>query len=273
MNYETVSLVIIGYDPYKDVWDHYFELLNRYWSDRPATYLITNEITPEYAGVQAIAAGKDAEWSKKVQVALEQVQTKYFVLLLEDFFTTRPVNGQNFCDLMSLIEENDIQYCKLLNQSKIKGKRFADRKSLHIINRDEEYGISLQPAIWNRDYLRETVGSENYNAWIFEFNQIKDRKQNRDRIDCLADDSNILEITHAVVQSKYLPSAVKVFKKQGYPLNTQARAVFSGKENFKYRFKQFVKHHTPKFMHKGLKKVGRKMNVDFVSDRQLGGKK
>lgn len=270
---QELAIVIIGYDPYIDVWNHYFELLNKYWTDRPKTYLISNEVLPEYDGVTVYAAGKDAEWSKKVQVAIEKVEEDYIILLLEDFFTTRKVNEQAVEELANIIDQNGIKYCKLLNQSRIKGKAFNGNKNLHIISRDEEYGISLQPAIWKKDFLKETVGDENYNAWIFEFNQVENKAWNIDGIDSIADDRNLLEITHAVVQSKYLPKAVKVFKKQGYAIDTNARPVFSKKDNFKYRLKGFVKEYSPKFMTPLLKKIGRLMKVDFVSDRQLGGKK
>ena len=270
---EKLAIGVIGYDPYIDVWNHYFELLNKYWPDRPRTYLISNEILPEYEGVTVYSAGKDAEWSKKVQVALEKVDAEYIVLLLEDFFTTRTVRTDAVLKLVQEIDDSGIKYCKLLNQSRIKGKRFRGNKHLHVISRDEEYGISLQPAIWHRAFLQELVGTENYNAWIFEFKQVKNKAWNLEGIDSVADDSNVLEITHAVVQSKYLPKAVKVFKKQKYLLDTNARAVLSKKENFKYRLKGFVKEYSPKCMTGFLKKIGRMMKVDFVSDRQIGGTK
>lgn len=93
-NYDNISLLIIGYDPYIDVWDHYFELLNKYWPDRPCTYLATNLVVPTYQNVNVIVCGEDCEWSSKVHKALKKIPTDYVVLLLEDFFTTRPVNGE-----------------------------------------------------------------------------------------------------------------------------------------------------------------------------------
>ena len=33
--YNDVSILVVGYDGYIDVWNHFFELMNKYWSERP----------------------------------------------------------------------------------------------------------------------------------------------------------------------------------------------------------------------------------------------
>ncbi len=267
--FKDIAIVVIGYDPYKDVWDHYFCLLNKYWPDRPQTYLVTNAITPKYDNVTVIPAGHDAEWSKKVQMAINNIDKKYFILLLEDFFATRPIDNNTVVELLNIISFNDIKYCKLLNQSKIKGLHFKENKNLHVIARDEEYGISLQPAIWNTQFLSQILGRDNYNAWIFEFNQVREKNWNKDRIDSIADDRNVLQITHSIVQSKYLPSAIRKFRSQKYFIDTSDRPALSFLENFKYRTKCIVSEYSPQWSKKILKSIGRILGVDFVSDRQL----
>ena len=271
---DNISLLIIGYDPYNDVWDHYFYLLNKYWKKRPKTYLISNELVPDYYGVKVISAGKSAEWSNKVMVGLKNIDTKYVLLLLEDFFTTTSVSNDVLSNLLYVMEENNIKYCKLLNQSKIEGKSFNNLDYLHVINKNEKYGISLQPSIWEKHFLENLVGPENYNAWIFEFNQVANPIQNENGIvDSIADDRNILNITHAVVQGKYLRKAVKVFKKQGYMIDDGHREVLTRIENFKYMFKRFISQYSPDFFKPLLKKIGRLIGVEFISDRELGVKK
>jgi len=262
-----ITLLIIGYDPYIDVWNHYFTLLNKYWKDRPKTLLATNTATPNYEGVRVVCAGADAEWSRKVQVALKEVDTKYVLLLLEDFYTTRPVDEKKLEGLVSIMEADGIRYCKLLNQSPIRGKKYKGLKYLRVIPPQSEYAISLQPAIWEKSFLAERVGTENYNAWKFEFAQIKDNNCNVGKVDCLADKRNVLEITHAVVQSKYLRSAIKTFKKQGYKIDLSERAQLSRRQNFKYRAKQFFSDYTPRPFKKLFKKIGRLFKMEYVSDR------
>lgn len=270
--YNNISLLIIGYDPYKDVWDHYFELLEKYWPDRPQTYLATNVITLTYKNVTVIPCGAEAEWSRKVYQSIDKIHTDYVILLLEDFFTTRPVNGERFEKLITFLEKNKVDYCKLLNQSKIVGDLYEGKRSLHVLSNDTKYGVSLQPAFWKKSFLKELVGPENYNAWQFEFTQVKNKTHTRKDIICLGETSNILEITHAVVQSKYLRSAVKTFKKQNYYIDTKVRPMMSVKDDFKYNLKLAVNHKSPSWLKPLLKNIGRKMHVDFVSDR-IGGEK
>lgn len=267
INYDNISLLIIGYDPYKDVWDHYFELLNKYWPDRPQTFLASNILMPNYENVTVIPCGEDAEWSKKVYTAIDAIPTDYVVLLLEDFFTTRPVNGDNFEDLVRIIEKNNVDFCKLLNQTKIKGKSYDGKPYLHILDENSDYGISLQPAIWKKNFLKDLVGSDNYNAWIFELNQVRNKTHLRSDVVALGDDRNILEITHTVVQCKYLRKSIKVFEKQGYHIDTGTRPVMTFSENLKYDLKCRVSELSPKCLRPILKKIGKLMNVDFVSDR------
>lgn len=266
-----ISLLIIGYDPYVDVWNHYFYLLNKYWPDRPTTYLATNVLKPEYKGVNVLSIGEKAEWSLKVIKSLDMIDSEYVVLLLEDFFTTNKVDEKYFISLLNIIKSNNIDYCKLLNQSKIKGENYMQYNNLHIIPKTDGYGISLQPAIWKKSFLKDMVGDGNYNAWIFEFNQVKNKKQNFSYVNCIVDDSNPLKITHAIVQSKYLRKAIKVFKKQGYEISTLERERLTFSENLKYNLKCIVSEYCPKKFVKLAKYIGKHMGVDFVSDREIGG--
>lgn len=269
----NVSIVVIGFDGYKDVWDHYFNLINKYWYNRPKTYLFTNELTITYENTLTIPCGKNSEWSLKVKKAMEIIDTKYVVLLLEDFFTNSNVDSTKLYELISCMEKNDLKYCKLLNQSKIRGESFDNKDYLHVIPKDDKYGISLQPAIWEKEFLKELVGNENYNAWIFEFNRVANPIQNQNQINCIADDRNVLNITHAIVQSKYLRKAIKSFKKQNYIINTNERRQLTFIENLKYDLKCWFSEYTPTFLKPIFKSIGRLMKIDFVSDRQLGGKK
>lgn len=269
----NVSLLIIGFDGYKDVWDSYFELLNKYWRDRPITYLATSTLKPKYDDVFVIPAGHDSEWSSKARNALLQIKEDYVVLLLEDFFTTSFVDTNKLLHIVELMENNDLNYCRILDQKKMKGNHYLNEKNVRVIPKDDKYGLCLEPAIWNRKYLLKLIGDGNYNPWIFEFKLLGANLHNQTRVDAIQDDSNILKITHGIVQSQYLPKCINIFKKQGYQFNLEERKVLSFKENFKYRLKCFVNFHSPECTKKYLKAIGRKMGVDFVSDRILGGPK
>lgn len=267
-----LAMLIIGYDPYEDVWDVFFRCINDNWKSRPKTYLITNEVTPCYENTIVIAAGKDAEWSKKVQVGLKAISENYVCLLLEDFFIADVVSNNTIAMLMNTIITNNVNYYKLQDQKKIKGPLFDKKNKIHFIDKNEKYGISLQPAIWEKKFLSELVGTNNYNAWIFEFNQVKNETHKRADVVCLGDNENRLNIIHAVVQQEYLRNAILEMKKRGYILDLNSRQKMKLKKYYAYRMKQFFSWYTPAFLFSTVRKIGELFGLEYISDRELGGK-
>ena len=112
--FDKVSILVVGFDGYIDVWNHFFYLMNKYWKDRPKTYLATSELSPKYENVEVIKAGKGSEWSKRAYSALEQIHTPYVILMLEDFFITDYVNNDVVQECLELVEKDDIKLFELL---------------------------------------------------------------------------------------------------------------------------------------------------------------
>ena len=269
--YDDVSILVVGFDGYVDVWNHFFELMNQYWPNRPKTYLATSEEKPEYEGVEVVTAGPNTEWSLRARAGLEKITTPYVILMLEDFFITDYVDDALVKECLELVEQDNILFyqilVQLIKQTWEKGKPYKGDKRIHIIPSDKKYGINLQAAIWNTDFLREKIGTENYNAWLFEMKQLDSKRYNQEKIEYLIDDRNILNITHTVVQSKYLRGAVKKIERQGHHIDLSERPMLSKKDDFKYNLKLFMYSATPKWLVGPAKSIGRVMKVDFVTDR------
>lgn len=273
--FSDISVLFIGFDGYIDVWNHCFELLNKNWPNRPKTYLACSELKPSYDNVEIINAGKNSEWSKKVQVALDQIDTKYVLLMLEDFFVSEPVDNKKIVEALELVRSDDIKFyqilVQLIHQDRIKGKPYKGDRHIHVVPKDKKYPLNLQAAIWNREFLKERVGTENYNAWMFEINQLDVNMTRGPQIEFLIDDRNICNITHTVVQSKYLPGAIKQLKTKGYNIDRTERNVLTPKDNFKYLLKLYMYEITPQWLVKPAKQIGKLMKVDFVTDRIAEG--
>lgn len=266
-----MAILVIGFDGYNDLWDDYFTLLNKYWSDRSfPVYLANNQLKPEYNNVSIINCGADAEWSNKVRVALENIEETYICLLLEDFFTGSKVNNETIINTLDFIKSENIRYYKLDSFSKIKANNYNGMNYLSTIPENLDYGISLQPAIWNRKFLLELLGEGNYNAWKFEYARIAESAKGsaKDLAGCVYDDRNILEIQHAVVQGKYLPPVVEFFEQQNYKVNMTRRSAMTTKEYKLHRVKQIGKKITPIAYRKTVKKFMNNFGMKFVSDKQ-----
>ncbi|RHU44988.1 hypothetical protein [Clostridium sp. TF11-13AC] len=269
--YNDVSILVVGYDGYIDVWNHFFELMNKYWKDRPSTYLATSELEPSYDNVHVVPAGKNTEWSKRALAGLEKIKTPYVILMLEDFFISDYVDNKIVKSCLEMVEQDKIKFYQILvqlvKQTWEKGKPYKGNKHIHIVPIDKKYGLNLQAAIWETDFLKKKIGNENYNAWKFEMNQLDNEKYNEKRIEYLIDDRNILNITHTIVQSRYLRGAIKKMENIGHHIDLNEREMLSKKEDFKYNLKLFMYSLTPKILTKPAKAIGKLFKIDFVTDR------
>lgn len=267
---QDMTIVFIGFDGYSDMWDDCMNLFHRFWKDCPYKVMFVNNTKDvKYENVEVLHAGDDAEWSRKVQLAVEKADTPYICLLLEDFFVGEPIDTQVIEDTLKLIKEDDIRYFKIVNNNrplKNKDPHYKGIKYLHVVPENDEYGVSLQAAIWKKDYLKEVLGTENYNAWKFEFDRVKEAegKTSEPNKGVLVDDRNILKIKHGVMQSKYLPFTVKYFKKKGLDLTIQ-REIMSYPQYLRYWIVSAGKEILPKSWRVGVKHLLEKCGMKFVS--------
>ena len=267
---ELMTVVFIGFDGYSDMWDDCISLYCKFWEDCPYRTIFVNNVKDvHFKGVEVFHAGKDAEWSRKVQIAIKESKTPYICLMLEDFLVGKQVNSTTVGKTIEFIKKEHIRYFKLANMNRAVKNRDANYKNyrfLHVIPKSDEYGISLQAAIWSKGYLSDLVGTVNYNAWIFEFNRVKEAQGKSDTPNhgCVFDERNILNLQHGVIQGKYLPGTIKYFKGIGIDLNVE-REIMSYVQYYKLRLISKGKHLLPRKMRKLVKKVLEKCGMKFVS--------
>ncbi|MYN69118.1 hypothetical protein GLP18_02555 [Streptococcus suis] len=270
---DNVAIILPIFDGYEDMWEDCIRLIKKNWKDHPPIYVFSNILQKDWEGVTCIPVGEDAEWSKKIQKAVELVDKKYFILMLEDFFIGEIVKNDSIDELITFMEKNRINFCKLCDNNNIikkRKERFNSEYPYQVIFEDEEYGISLQTAIWEKNFLEKLVGRENYNAWQFELNQVRiARTANHVKMqNAIFDPRNILNIKHGALQGQLLPHTVKYFDNIGDPLNCQ-RVIMSRKTYLQYCIKQIGRDLTPKFAKKFVKSIARHFGMIFVEDKWM----
>lgn len=267
----NLAVLIIGYDGYKDVWNHFVYFINKYWAERPKTYFATSELEPEYENIEIVKAGVGSEWSKKAFTALNKIDTKYVLLLLEDFFIMDYVDNEKISEILKFIEVNQVKFYQLTTQYIsnyfIEGKTLKDNKYIHIIPKNKKYGINLQAAIWNTDFLKQIIGQGNYNAWTFESNNAYIKDYDENKLEYLIDERNILHILHAIKQSKYFPHVFNLCKKIDHTIDISERQVLNGMDYFKYQLKHILYSLLPKRLFRPFKRFAKHLNFSFVTDK------
>lgn len=267
----NTAIVLTIFDGYEDLWDDCIKLIKKNWINHPPIYVFTNKILRQWDDVVCIPVGEDAEWSRKVQKAVEIVKEDYIILLLEDFYIGKKIDINQFDLLLDFVKTEKIKYVKLCENNEVlhfRKKRFKKGLPYEVIYQDESYGISLQASLWEKNFLSELVGSQNYNAWIFELNQVK-KSLCAEHIPfdfAVEDHRNILNIKHGALQGKMLPNTVNYFKKINMPLTTQ-RDIMSKKEYNKYFIKQLGQNIIPNCAKGFVKKIAEKFGYSFIDKK------
>ncbi len=248
---ESKKLAIVGifYDGYYDVWEDFLELKERFWKDCPYPLYIINQCKKlsfkKKYDVTVINAGADAEYSKKVQTALEKIDADYLLLLLEDFFMSHEIVGGVLDETIKLMVEHDVKYYTMpLSEFLVigGGKIFNGISYIYDISPKRKYTLSCQPAIWEKNFLRKSIGTGNYNAWIFEGMYLKSQKAHTEEFlkQCKIDSRNILGLKHGVLQGYLFPNLVKYYTSIGYQLKNKRPILPKS-----IRMKRWIRFHLP----------------------------
>lgn len=109
---KDLAIVGIFWDGYYDMWEDFLELKEKFWKDCPYPLYIVNQAKnlnfQKKYDVTVIHAGESAEYSKKVQTALAQIDSDYFLLLLDDFFFSAEIQGAVFDETISFMKSKGV---------------------------------------------------------------------------------------------------------------------------------------------------------------------
>ncbi len=244
------KLTILGvfYDGYEDLWIDFVNLINKNWPDNPFELVIANQTycssASPYKNVTFINAGSDAEFSKKIQLAIKEIKTEYVLVLLEDFFVSKKILTDSILKIIDFIQTNKIVYYTMPIPSFITTKEkklFNKVEGVYRLSGKKEYVLNCQPAIWKKDFLSLCVGNYNYNAWIFEgVYSKKDFIRTQPILEnCVADYRNPLHILHGAVQGKIVRKTKSQLKKEGYDLTTNRQCLSVG-QTIRISFKNLL---------------------------------
>ena len=263
-NSNIASTVILSFDGYSDIWPIFFECFKRNWRLDFPTYLVTNQLKPDFDNVKNICVGREKSWSDRTRKAIKEVKSEYIILMLEDYFVTSVLENERIENLLSFMRNHNADYLRIYPFPKMRFKS-ENNNGIHQIPDNSLYGVNLQPSIWKRDYLLKVLGKENYSAWEFEARQ-KNGENTQIKGKNFTIDYKIFNMLNGVLQGKWYPNSVKKLKKIGINVNTYDRKILSKRKTLVYRLKIFIrKIISPKIIRK-LKPFLKKFGFKFVTD-------
>lgn len=258
-------ILVDSFDGYSDIWPAFFKIFEHYWSDCPyKIYLVSND--KEFAGVDTIKTGKEISWTDRTLKAVEQIEEKYILLLLEDYLLGDKINSEEVFECLDFMEKNDVKYLRLTD---IPASRFSsDEEKIYALYQDEEYAVNLQASIWEKEFLIASLKKYKGNAWNFEVGFLSEavHAEHLQLEGCYALKKDPLDIHNGVLKGKWFPSALHYFKRRGFEIEWQNRGKLTPIESILYNTKVFVKNHVSYNMRIKIKGMLRKLGMKFVSD-------
>lgn len=226
MKYDSnTAIVVMTCDSYSDLWHDYFALKAKYWGNcKFITYIVTEEKECTETNTITIKCGFNTEWSERLRIALKQIEQRYIILTLEDFYFAAPIDATVIEEAVALVESDGIMYYKFYERYHVRKKLYKGLEHLHVIPPSTRYGISVLTAIWDRNYLLNVIKDENYSAWEFELlrNRIDDITKREPQL-CIYDNRHLLHLLHMIERGKYLSTSVAKLRRKGYRIDSSIR--------------------------------------------------
>ncbi len=149
-----VTIVIPSCDAYQDAWQPFFYCLNRNWKDCPfEKVIITNFLDSPDPDTKAIKVGIDVDYCSNLKLALQQIDSDYIILWLEDLLLGAIPN----CDFQLIFDQAirmEAGYLKLWQLSSASERQ---GQLLKEIPKEGRFRVSLKPAFWKKSLLESLI--------------------------------------------------------------------------------------------------------------------
>lgn len=101
------TILVLSCDKYADLWKPFFGQFHTYWPDCPYPVVLgSNTVTFKRKNVQTILSGPDTDWSSSLLAILQQIQTPYVFLWLDDLFLIKDVRSKSFSDALKFLKKS-----------------------------------------------------------------------------------------------------------------------------------------------------------------------
>ncbi len=181
MKKNRCAVLVTSCDAYSDIWDPFFELMDKYWVDIPyKVYLNTEtiEFNKKYNNFEVIPLTlynkkrKDkTTWSRRMLDVLERVEEDYVFILVEDFFLRERVQTELIEKILDRMDKEP-----LMSQVQLFGTRtncdngvrntMSNNMVLEQIG-DDKAKVVFVPVIWRKSTLVKWLRPHE-SIWAFE---------------------------------------------------------------------------------------------------------
>ncbi len=226
----NVGVLVMSCDAYSDLWQPFFTLFERYWSDCPLPiYLSSNFKVFEHSKVKNISTQRATNWSDEMRETLRQFPHDYIIYFQEDYFLRKKVDNTLIFSILNTVINMNAAYCRLFPFPP--PDLSSPTEGVGIIAPHAIYRTSLQAAIWEKTSLLNLL-SDNESPWDFEVNASQRSSTmvepflsvtNPKGGNIRTGDFPLTYVASMVWQGRFLRRGVRFARREGLSLNFNAR--------------------------------------------------
>ena len=260
---EIISVLISTCDKFSDLWDTHIALYKKYW-DGPLwkTYLVTDKPTEKhYDSIEIIVADSNLDFPMRIRYALDYIHTDYVLLTLDDYFLIEKTSAKGLQYLAERASNEHISYLKLYDRRKTNPRKYTEVRQLEPIDLSRKYALTLYPAIWDKQFLFNSVKAD-MSPWLYEPSLTKYAQEQK--ANCQFSHAGTFVILDVVRKGKILHKANRYFKKNGIDIGN--RPLISRATELKLALMDAVSWYMPRKLFTACKKTLRKFGVSFFSE-------
>ena len=171
MTTPTVSVLVVSFDGYAQVWRPFFQCFFRHWPDCPyPVYLGSNSRTYDDARVRPILIGADRDYSTNLIRMLEQIDSEWVIVWMDDFLLVDRVDTRRIANVLGLGNREGAGFVNLISLPLELTPLFTSGDvggELGEMRKGAPYRVVFGTALWRRSALLELL-RPGETAWQIE---------------------------------------------------------------------------------------------------------
>ncbi|MBU1327493.1 hypothetical protein KKB64_03255 [Patescibacteria group bacterium] len=248
---DELSILFLSCDKYRDLWKPLFYCVNKYFNQKKyPIFLGSNTVSYNDKKVTTLLSGPDKDWSTSFLAILDQIQTHYILLWLDDMFPIKKVNSSLITNTLTFMKNNKAIHVHIEPEPKpdkvLSGGEFGEYE------KGAPYR-AIAMGFWDVSALKKLL-IPGENPWNFEI-MGSYRTSYMDGFYCAM--KPVFLKMNVVEKGKIFNEAYRYCTKYNIPLNSSKRDVI--------RNTHFVKSELQKLMFNTVKKIPWKFRVSVMS--------
>lgn len=239
---DRLSIIIYSCWKNRDMWEIFSKLFRKYWKDCPYQVILVTDVYYEtdvqYAFTKIVQI--DETWAKMIKKAINEAQTPYVSLWMDDYLLCDYVNNEDIEKQLERAIKYHAANMRLIESPACHG-HWERHKNIGYYKRGKAYSFATQIGIWDSSFLNRTVKDE-WSAWDFEriasLEKVGDQAQDKQPILVALDYEFPYE--EGVRKGRWMQQGAKLCRRNGIKLDTKVRPVMTNMEMAKIYFQGAV---------------------------------